>query len=143
MGCSAGLAPQGAAAVRTVRVEGERKHGRALNMPAKPAGEGEEGRNGLTRSCTQSAEEKVTTEELQERCFYSQIRPNSAGLHWGQQPSRLCSKPVGLAARRGGSAAPVVHFLFKKLLAAGRDQVITLPLFTSYLRIVTDHTPRR
>lgn len=44
---------------------------------------------------------------------------------------------------QGGSVSEVINFLFKKILAAGRDQVITLPLFTRYLRIVTDHTPRR
>lgn len=44
---------------------------------------------------------------------------------------------------QGGSVSEVINFLFKKILAAGKDQVITLPLLTRYLRIVTDHTPRR
>lgn len=50
---------------------------------------------------------------------------------------------MGLILMQGGSISQVIHFLFKKILAAGRDQGITLPLFTRYLRIVTDHTPRR
>lgn len=55
----------------------------------------------------------------------------------------LWSKQVGLILMQGGSISEVIHFLFKKILSAGRDQVITLPLLTRYLRIVTDHTPRR
>lgn len=71
------------------------------------------------------------------------IALNTAGLHSGHQKRNLVKQAGGADLMQAGSVSEVINFLFKKSLAAGKDQVITLPLFTRYLRIVTDHTPRR
>lgn len=65
-------------------------------------------------------------------------------LRSGHQKRNTVKQAGGVdSSVRRRPASQAIHFLFKKALAAGRDQVITVPLFTRYLRIVTDHTPRR
>lgn len=71
------------------------------------------------------------------------ITPNTVGLHSGYQKRNLVKQAGGADFNARRKHFWSFHFLFKKILAAGRDQVITLLLFTRYLRIVTDHTPRR